>query len=402
MKKPKIVILGAGFAGLMTVVTLQKELTSDEAEIILINKHEYHFQRTWLHQVAGGTLHPNRVRFDIESLLDLKKVKFIKDTVKSIKPDEKKVILDNDIISYDFLVVGLGSTIETGCARGINEYALTISSVNAARRIKNHIEEQFATYHSNKDQEGKLTIVVAGGGLTGIEFIGELTEWIPKLRRRYHVDKKQVKIICVSSSILTIFDEEMAEYAVSSLQKKGVQFKRGYRVKECTKDGVFIGKKGEEEVELVKANTILWAAGIKGISLVENTEIVTNKGRVQVRDDLRAPGYEDHFVIGDCSIFIDKKTGEPFQPTAQIALQQGVACAENVIALIRHETPKPFKPNIRGIVCSLGSDNAVGVVYGKKLFGSKALLMKKLIDNRALYMLGGSTLILKKGRFNLI
>lgn len=403
MKKPRIVILGAGFAGLMTVKTLQKELGPNEAEILFVNKHDYHFQRTWLHQIAGGTLHPNRVRFDINPLLDHNKVTFIKDTVKSIKPDEKKVVLENQIINYDYLVIGLGGSLETKGIKGIKEHAFSISSINTARNIKNHIEEQFANYHPfNEQKEGQLTFVVAGGGLTGIEFMGELTDWIPKLCRQYHVEKSQVKILCVSSSVLPTFDREVAEYAAASLKKKGVQFISGKRVNECLKDGVYIAENGKDS-EFIKSNTVIWAGGVRGNTLIANAGVVSENGRVKVTNDLRVPGYDDLFIIGDCSIVMDKKTGEPYSPTAQIALQQGITCANNLLSLIRQETKmESFTPHIRGIVCSLGKDNAVGVVYGKKLFGSKALVMKKLIDNRALYMIGGSSLILKKGRFNLI
>jgi NADH dehydrogenase len=387
----------------MTVKTLQKELSANEAEVILINKHDYHFQRTWLHQVAGGTLHPNRVRFEIDPLLDHDKVTFIKDTVKSIEPDEKKVVLENQIINYDYLVLGLGGSLETKGIKGIKEYAFSISSINTARSIRNHIEEQFSTYHPfNEQKEGQLTFVVAGGGLTGIEFIGELTDWIPKLCRQYHVDKGLVKIQCVSSSVLPTFDRDIAEYAIASLQKKGVQFISGKRVKECLKDGVYIAKNGED-LEFIKSNTVVWAGGVRGNTLIENVGVESENGRVKVTNDLRAPGYNNLFIIGDCSIVFDNKTGEAHSPTAQIALQQGITCAKNLLSLIRQESRiESFTPHIRGIVCSLGKDNAVGVVYGKKLFGSKALAMKKLIDNRALYMIGGSSLILKKGRFNLI
>lgn len=405
MKKPKIVILGAGFGGLMTIVTLQKELGAGEAEIILVNKHDYHYQRTWLHQAAAGNLHPNRVRFDIKKIIDHDKVQFIQDTVVRIKSEEKKVILEKNEISYDYLVMALGGQQETFGIKGIKEYTFSISSINAARQISNHIESQFASYqkdHVKKDE--KLTVVVGGAGLTGMEFLGELTDRIPKLCRQYRVDREKVKLVCIQSSYpLSDFDRSLSEYAVSYLEGKGVQFIFGKRIKECTPDGVVIGKKEEEEVEEIKAGTVIWAAGVRGNSILEHSGIETMKGRVKVQRDLRAPGSDNLFIIGDCSVVIDEKKGTPYSPTAQIALQQGITCARNILSLIHNETKlETFVPHIRGIVCSLGKESAVGVVYGKNIVGSKALFMKKMIDNRALYMIGGSSLILKKGRFNLI
>ncbi|WP_428911168.1 NAD(P)/FAD-dependent oxidoreductase [Niallia sp. Krafla_26] len=403
MNKPKIVVIGAGFAGLMAVTTLQKELNVQEAEIILVNKHEYHYQRTWLHQVAGGTIHPNRVRFEISPLLDKNKVRFVKKTVSKIDTSQKKVIFDNqEELSYDYLVVALGGEQEEYGIKGIDEYALAISSVNAARGIRNHIEEQFRMYHTHKNDDN-LTIVVGGAGLTGIEFLGELTEWVPKLCRQYHVDQQKVKYICVQSSYpLQIFEHDLAEYAVSSLKKKGVQFILGKRIKECKQGSVLIGGHGDDDLEEIKTGSFIWAAGVRGNKIIEKAGIETVNGRVEVQPDLRVPGFDRLFIIGDCSVVKDPKTGEPYSPTAQIALQQGITCAENIISLVRGEQElKSFDPHIRGIVCALGKNNACGVVYGKKLKGSKALAMKKLIDNRALYMIGGSTLLAKKGRVSL-
>ncbi|MFZ0446920.1 MAG: NAD(P)/FAD-dependent oxidoreductase [Bacillus sp. (in: firmicutes)] len=404
MKKPKIVILGAGFGGLMAVTTLQKKLETSEAEIILVNKHAYHYQRTWLHQVAGGTIEPNRVRFEIQPLLHLKKVQFIKQTVTKIDPKQKKVIFENkEELTYDYLVVSLGGEQQTYGIKGIDEYSFSISSVNAAKRIRNHIENQFRNYHQNQKDEN-LTFVVGGAGLTSIEFLGELTDWVPTLCRQYHVDQSKVKYICVQSSYpLQLFDRELAEYGVYSLEKKGVQFILGKHIKECKKDAVLIGGKGEETLEEIKTGTFIWAAGIRGNKMIEEAGIATMGGRVEVQADLRVPGFSDLFIIGDCSIVMNEKTGEPYQPTAQIALQQGITCANNILSLIRNESNlERFVPHIRGIVCALGKNNACGVVYGKKITGKKALSMKKLIDNRALYMIGGTSLIAKKGRLKIL
>ena len=404
MKKPKIVILGAGFGGLMAVTTLQKKLETSEAEIILVNKHAYHYQRTWLHQVAGGTIEPNRVRFEIQPLLHLKKVQFIKQTVTKIDPKQKKVIFENkEELTYDYLVVSLGGEQQTYGIKGIDEYSFSISSVNAAKRIRNHIENQFRNYHQNQKDEN-LTFVVGGAGLTGIEFLGELTDWVPTLCRQYHVDQSKVKYICVQSSYpLQLFDRELAEYGVYSLEKKGVQFILGKHIKECKKDAVLIGGQGEEALEEIKTGTFIWAAGIRGNKMIEEAGIATMGGRVEVQADLRVPGFNDLFIIGDCSVVMNEKTGESYQPTAQIALQQGITCANNILSLIRNESNlEPFVPHIRGIVCALGKNNACGVVYGKRITGKKALSMKKLIDNRALYMIGGTSLIAKKGRLKIL
>lgn len=403
MLKPKIVILGAGYAGLMTLTRLQKAMNVDEAEIVLVNKHDYHYETTWLHHAAAGTLHHDRVRFDINNLIDRNKVTFIQGTVVEIDTEKNKVLFENDEISYDYLVVALGGESETYGIKGLKENSFAIVSVNAARKIRNHIEYQFATYHTEgKKNEEKLTIVVGGAGFTGMEFLGELTDRIPKLCRDYDIEENQVKIICVEAAAapLTGFDKDLVKYAMAYLEGRGVQFKLNTRIKECQPNTIIV-QSGEEE-EVIKAGTIIWSAGVRGSSVIERSGFESKRGRVMVQPDLRAPGKDNVFIIGDCSIVVNKTDNSHYPPTAQIAMQQGMSCANNLIKLIRKKTDlEAFVPNIRGSVCSLGEKDAIGIVYGKKLVGSKALFMKKVIDNRALYMMGGASLVFKKGKLNL-
>jgi len=404
LKKPKVVILGAGYGGLMTTVRLQKMVGVNEADIVLVNKHDYHYETTWLHEASAGTLHHDRVRYDIKNVIDKNKVTFVQDVALEIKVEDKVVVTEKGEISYDYLVVALGAEPETFGIKGLKEYAFSISNVNSARQIREHIEYQFATYNNEAEKKDeRLTIVVGGAGFTGIEFLGELVNRIPELCAEYDVDYHKVRIVCVEAApmVLPGFDPELVKYAVAQLEKKGVEFKIGTAVKECTPDGVIV-QKGEEEPETIKANTVVWAAGVRGNSIIDRSGIEAMRGRVKVDPYLRVPGHEEIFVIGDCSLIINEETNRPYPPTAQIAMQQGETCAKNLAAVIRNkEELEVFKPDIKGTVCSLGEDDAIGIVFGKKLMGSKAAFMKKVIDNRALFMIGGPSLVLKKGKLKL-
>ncbi|MFD2444482.1 NAD(P)/FAD-dependent oxidoreductase [Bacillus sp. CGMCC 1.16607] len=404
LRKPRIVILGAGYGGLMTTTRLQKMIGVNEADITLVNKHDYHYETTWLHEASAGTMHHDRVRYDIRDVIDRSKVNFIQDSVVEIKTEEKLVVLENSEISYDYLVVALGGEPETFGIKGLKEYAFSIVNVNAARQIREHIEYQFANYNNTENNDEGLTIVVGGAGFTGIEFLGELTNRIPELCHEYDLDFHKVRLICVEASpmVLPGFDPELVNYAVSQLERKGVEFKLGTAIKEATPDGILVAK-GEEEVQEIKASTVIWAAGVRGNSIIEKSGIEAMRGRVKVQPDLRAPGHDNIFVIGDSSLIINEEINRPYPPTAQIAMQQGEVCARNITALVRDKQElESFKPDIKGTVCSLGEDDAIAVVYGKKLFGSKASFMKKMVDNRALLMIGGPSLVMKKGKFKLL
>ncbi|WP_347321340.1 NAD(P)/FAD-dependent oxidoreductase [Rossellomorea sp. RS05] len=402
MRKPRVVVLGAGYAGLMTVTRLQKQLGTNDAEIILVNKNDYHYETTWLHEASAGTLHHDRVRYDIKGVVNTSKVNFLQASVEDIKVAEKKVVTDQGDVEYDYLVIGLGAEAETFGIQGLHEHAFTISNVNGARQIRDHIDLQFATYKAEGEiNDERLTIVVGGAGFTGIEFLGELGNRVPELCKEYDIDQKKVRIVCVEAApmILPGFDPELVKYARAALEKKGVEFSIGTPLKEAREGSVLIAK-SEDEIEELKAGTIVWAAGVRGSTLIEKSGIENMRARVKVNLDLRAPGHDDIFVLGDCSLMINEETERPYPPTAQIAMQQGETCARNIVALVHGKDQlENFKPDIKGTVCSLGEDDAIGVVYGKKLTGVKASFMKKVIDNRSLFMVGGPSLVFKKGKF---
>ena len=405
MKKPTIVVLGAGYGGLMTVTRLQKALGQNEAEIVLVNKHDYHYETTWLHEASAGTLHPDRVRYPIKNVINRSKVRFVQDTVVKIQPDQKSVQLEKGELFYDYLVVGLGPESETFGIQGLKEYAFTISNLNSAREIRDHIQLQFATYSAEpvKDEK-RLTIVVGGAGFTGIEFLGELANRVPDLCKEYDIDPHKVKMYCVEAApaVLPGFDPELVEYAVAYLEKKGVEFKIATPIKGATPEGIIVAK-GEEDTEEIKAGTVIWAAGVRGSSVIEASGFDAMRGRIKVNLDMRAPGHDNVFIVGDCALIINEEINRPYPPTAQIAMQQGEVIAKNLVKLVRGQSDlETFVFNNKGTVCSLGEHDAIGVVFGKKVTGKTASFMKKMVDNRALLMIGGATLVAKKGKFNIL
>lgn len=404
LNKPNIVILGAGYGGLTTTVKLQKKLGVNDAHITLVNKHDYHYEATWLHENAAGTLHHDRSRVAIKDIIHSGKVNFVQDTVISIKPDEKKVILENQELAYDYLVVALGFEAATFGIPGLEENAFTIGSINQARLIKEHIEYNFALYNNEADKKPeRLNIVVGGGGFTGIEFLGEIANRVPELCKEFDIDRSKVRIINVEGAptILPGFDPQLVEYAMNSLESRGVEFKLGAMLKECKPDGIVIETDGEREE--IPTHTTIWAAGVRANSIVEHSGLEHNRGKVEVKPDLRAPSHEDVFVVGDCALIWNKETDRPYPPTAQIAMQEAAVCAHNLATLVKGSGEiESFEFNNMGTVASLGHGDAIGVILGdKKLFGWSASVMKKIIDNRSLFKIGGIGLVLKKGKFNI-
>jgi len=379
----------------MTATRLQKELNYNEADVTLVNKHDYHYMTTHLHMPAAGTEAAKHVKINILSLIDEFKIDFVKSTVVQIKPHEQKVILSDGTLSYDYLVIGLGGEPETFGIPGLKEYALNIRSVNTVNLIREHIEYMFAKYKSEPHRTDYLTFVVGGAGFTGIEFVGELADRVPKLCKQFNVDPSLVKIYNVEAAPTALpgFDPALVEYAMESLRRRGVTFKLGVGVKECTPDGVVLAN-GEE----IKSQTVVWAGGVRGNRLVEEAGFETVRGRVAVDPFLRTKEKENVYVVGDCAMVLDEN-GRPYPPSAQIAMQQGESVAANLVSVIRGEKQKPFVPNLKGTIASLGRRDGIGVVFRYKVKGLAAILMKKLTDLRYLYAIGGIPLVLRKGRF---
>ncbi|MCJ1662557.1 NAD(P)/FAD-dependent oxidoreductase [Staphylococcus sp. NRL 18/288] len=398
--RKKVLVLGAGYAGLQTVTKLQKELSADEAEITLINKNKYHYEATWLHEASAGTLNYEDLIYPIESVIKEDKVKFINAEVTKIDRNAKKVETNHGIYDYDILVVALGFESETFGINGMKDHAFQIENIETARKLSRHIEDKFANYAASKEKDDKdLAILVGGAGFTGIEFLGELTERIPELCNKYGVDQNKVRITCVEAApkMLPMFSDELVNYAVNYLEDRGVEFKIATPIVACNEKG-FVVKVNDQEQQL-EAGTAVWAAGVRGSKLMEESFEGVKRGRIINKQDLTIEGHDDIFVIGDCSAFIPAGEECPLPTTAQIAMQQGEHVAKNIKNILNGQAATDFEYVDRGTVCSLGSHDGVGIVYGRDITGKKAAFMKKVIDTRAVFKIGGVGLAFKKGKF---
>lgn len=401
-ERKKVLVLGAGYAGLQTVTKLQKLVSNQDVDVTLINKNDYHYEATWLHEASAGTLNYEDALYPITNVIDRNKVNFVKAEVTKINKDAKTVETSNGVFEYDILVVALGFESETFGIEGMKEHALQIENINTSRRIAKHIEDKFANYAASKEKdENDLAILVGGAGFTGVELLGELTERIPELCKKYGVDQSKVKITCVEAApkMLPMFSENLVNYVVKYLEDRGVEFKISTPIVACNEKG-FVVKVNDEE-QTLEANTAIWAAGVRGSKLMEESFDGVKRGRIIVKDDLSIDNYDDIFVIGDCSAVMagEGDNKRPLPTTAQIAMQQGEHLAKNIKNIFNGEKTEPFVYDDKGTVCSLGSHDGVGVVMGREITGKKAAFMKKVIDTRAIFKIGGIGLAYKKGKF---
>lgn len=389
-----ILIVGGGYGGLKTALTLQKRHTN--AKVTLLSKHDYHYQTTLLHKVAVGTLSERKAKIYYRTLLN--RVAFVKDKVMEICPEQNKVIGKLGEYSYDILVIALGFKPDDFGIKGVREYAFKLSSLNASLVLAKHIEWKFKDYHLKKDPND-LSFVICGSGLTGVEFTAELAHDLKRLCRIYGIDRNEVKITCIgrSSQVLPVFDPKLSQKAQKKLEDLGVKVLNGVSVKECQSDGVIVSEGGEERK--IYAHTILWSAGVKGNDSIEYfSKMTSHKGRLKVDSKLKSEDYPNIYVVGDCAIYAQREV--VYVPTAQLATQMGEYVGNLLADMAEGKTEtKDFKFINRGSVCSIGHLDGVGVVFGYKISDGVSAFFKNLIENRWLFGIGGLKMVFKKGQF---
>lgn len=399
-ERKKILVLGAGYAGLSTVTKLQKLLSVQEADITLINKNEYHYESTWLHETAAGSMNWEDGVYPIAKVVDNMKVRFVPAEVTKIDRDNKVVQTNQGEFDFDILVVSLGFESESFGIEGMDEYAETIVSPQSAVKAREEIEKNFINYKTSQDKRD-LHILVGGAGFTGVEFLGELVETLPELCKAHGIDYNDVKITCVEAmpTMLPMFSDELTQHAVDFLEKRGVEFMLGTAIVAANDKG-FVVKVNDQEQQ-IEASSVIWTAGVRGSRLMEESFEGVKRGRIVVNNDLTIDGYDNIYAIGDVAAVMNG-TGEdarPYPTTAQIAMQLGEHTAKNIKLSLDGDKKEPFVYDDKGTVCSLGSKDGIGVVMGKEIKGKPAAFMKKVIDTRAVFKIGGLALGATKGKF---
>lgn len=393
MTSIKIVILGAGYASLTAALKLQKKKLANQVEITLINKHHYHYQTIWLHRNAVGVHSTETTTFDLRQLLDLKKIQLVTDAVTEINSRDQVIKTENSTYAYDYLIIGLGSEIDSFQIPGLKEHAFSMTTLSNSSKLYGRLVSILDRYRQTKTQR-QLQIVVGGGGFTGVELLGELTEQLPILCQEMGIDERMIKLLSIEheSTVLPEFDLELGEYAMQQLEARNVEFHLSTKIKSLTEQHIKIEHAGL--VEELPVDLFIWTAGVKGNHLIDQSDFSAELGRVEVEADLTVPGYSNVFVIGDVALIRDQD-GKAYLPNADIAIQKAKAAVDNLLVKITgkgESTPFVFKN--RGTVASIGATDAIGITTkGRRIFGKVAILTKKFVDYTFLFRIGGFKMI---------
>jgi len=389
----KIVILGAGYAGISVAKELEKYYArNQDIEIKLIEKNSYHTLLTELHEVAGGRVLPNAVQVDLNRIFKSNIVDVIQDEIVSIDFDSQKLFSNNHEYTYDYLVLSTGSRPCCFNLPGVNEYAYQLWSHKEAIILRNHIYNCFQKASTITDREERkklLTFVIAGGGFTGVELAGELGEWKNKLCKQFSINVEEVNIYLVEAlpNILNILDKNLAKKCEARLKKIGINVLTECGIKSVDKDSIYLSN--EEKIE----GTLIWTAGIQGNPFIGEMDIKCDRRfRVEVNDYMQSIQYKNVFCAGDTISHICD--GKPLPQVVETALQTGSCVAKNIINIINGKEIRPFNPNYHGVLVSVGFSYAVAKVMGVKCSGIVASALKHMVNIHYLYLIGKLSLVM--------
>jgi NADH:quinone reductase (non-electrogenic) len=380
---PHVVVVGAGFGG----VTATDALAKEGFRVTLIDRFPYNTFQPLLYQVATGGLNPGDVTYALRFFAARHEgVRFRCAEVVGIDHDQQQVICEDGVrVGFDYLIIGNGITTNHFGIPGAAEYTMSMYTRAEALRVRDTIFGSLEIIAGRADSNTSgFTVVIVGGGPTGVEMAGQLaelkTETIPSVYPELNPARVHVVLVEMTDHLLTPFDESLRRYAMQELIKRGVDVRLKTAISEVHADRVDFKDGSSMPVDLV-----IWAAGVSGDPQIKDWGIpVGRAGRIEVNGDTRVIGEERIFAIGDASIIVDN----PLPQLAQPGIQMGKFAARQVARLYRGLDTETFKYHDKGTMATIGRGDAVmQVPMGIKLKGVLAWL--GWIVLHITYLLGG-------------
>lgn len=373
-KVPHVVIIGAGFGGLRAAQALARR----PVHVTLIDRNNYHLFQPLLYQVATSTLAPDEIAYPVRATLrGRQNLKFLLAEVQSVDLLNRCVHTRNGAVRYDYLILAAGGETNYFGIDQVRERGFGLKDLDDATAIRNHLLRQFELAVVEPDQQKRramLTFVVVGGGPTGVESAGAISELICTVLHKDYpgLDLKDVRVILLEAMdrLLTNLPETLSQSTLEALRRKHVEVQLGAQVAGYDGERVLL-KDGQE----IPARTLIWAAGVRASSLADTLGVEQDRlRRVRVAPTLQVPEYPEVFVIGDLAS-LDGPDGKPLPMVAPVAIQQARTAAENILRLLEGKEPEAFTYRDPGVMATIGRNQAVAWIGRWKVRGYLAWLM---------------------------
>lgn len=381
--KPRVVIVGCGFAGLEVAKGLKKA----EVQIVLLDRNNYHTFIPLLYQVATAGLEPSSISYPIRKVFKgQKNFLYRMANVKKVNPDNQEVETDIGSIEYDYLVLAHGSKANFFGNEEIQKNCLGLKSINQALNLRSEILRKFEESLLEQDEERQralMNFVVVGGGPTGVELSGALGELKNKVLPQDYpeLDLSQMSIYLMEGTdrLLPSMSEKSSERAEKYVKEFDVHLYTNTMVHNYDAYTVNF-QQGEKEAEALDAGTLIWAAGVQGRNSEGIGDHAIGKGnRLLVDRHNKLYGYDRVFAIGDVALMQTEDYPDGHPQVAPVAMQQGTLLAKNLKHIIKGEPLQPFSYFDKGTMATVGRNRAVAEVAGLKLGGIFAWLAWMLV-----------------------
>ena len=367
--KKHVVVIGGGFAGL----NFAKQLFNNSFyEVTVVDKNNYNYFTPLLYQVATSFLEPSSISYPFRKIFRNKGIHFRMAALESVDTSEKKLMLsDGQTLDYDLLVFAAGTSTNFFRNETVRKNAFSLKGIDDALYMRNELIKVLEKASLEKDENERrklLTIVIAGGGPTGVELAGMLAEMKQYMLKKDYpeLDENEVAIHIIDGLpvLLAPMSAKTHHAAYNALSKLGVHIKLNVQVSSFEDDLVSLS-----DGTTIEAKTMIWAAGVVAITFEGIPPDRLGRGNRMVTDEFnRVKGYDDVFAIGDIGIqFTDEiyPTGHP--QLAQPAIQQGSSLAKNLLRMAKGKQPKAFKYFDRGDMAIIGKNMAVADLFKHKL-----------------------------------
>jgi NADH dehydrogenase len=362
--RPCVLILGGGFAGLGAANALR----SAGADIVLIDRHNYHTFQPMLYQAATALIDPTEVAHPLRIALRKNKNCLPHETAVTAVDLVNRSVQFSDMpaFGYDYLVLAMGTTVNFFGVKGAEENAFPLYTLPHALRLRDHLLKTWEAADRDPSivDDGALNVVVVGGGATGVESAGAIIELY---RGNFSEDYRdlpagQARVILVERgpTLLAPFKKQIQNYTQRALEKRGVEVRLGEGVDEISATRVTLSSG-----EVLKAHTLVWGAGLQGNSVTQTLGITLERGsRIPVQADLSVNGHPEVFAVGDAAWIRDLKSSEVLPQLGSVAMQSGKLAGENIARRIRGESTKPFSYLDKGMMATIGRFAAVAQMPG--------------------------------------
>jgi len=363
-----VVIIGAGFAGLEAA----RALASAPLQVTLIDRNNHHLFQPLLYQVAIAGLLPSQVAQPVRTIFRRQKnFVFQMGVVTHVDFKEKFVQLHDLLIPYDYLIISAGSRTNFFGFKTLEQDGLHLKDIQTAVKTRNHLLSMFekASVESGADKrKAMLTFVIVGGGPTGVETAGALSELIMHVMKKdfpgLNLKDARVILLEATQTLLTAYPEELRNAALKLLHKKNVDIRLNTRMKDFNSQRVLL-----EDGSAIETRTLIWTAGAKAVELIDSLGLEqAGMGRVRITPTLQLAQFPEAFVIGDAAFLLDENS-QPLPMLTTVAMQEGKAAAKNIRRLVDGKEPLPFRYVDPGLLATIGRNAAVARIFGISFSG---------------------------------